>query len=106
MDLFLFLKSHVCSPGVLLSLSFLLLLSQTAEGEENEFKGCMEVSEMRRKEMDGSLKPEPLLIENPGRFVLFPIQDNEVRDGDMRGIFKPATAVVVATIACIPFLIL
>lgn len=34
---------------------------------------------MRRKETDGSLKPEPLLVENPGRFVLFPIQDNEVR---------------------------
>lgn len=51
---------------------------QTAEGEENEFKGCLEVSEMRRKEIEGSLKPEPLLVENPGRFVLFPIQDNEV----------------------------
>lgn len=56
----------------------LLLLQQTAEGEENEFKGCMEMSEMRRKEMEGTLKPEPLLTENPGRFVLFPIQDNEV----------------------------
>ena len=33
---------------------------------------------MRRREMDGSLKPEPMLIENPGRFVLFPIQDDEV----------------------------
>ena len=28
--------------------------------------------------MEGKLKPEPLLTENPGRFVLFPIQDNEV----------------------------
>eukprot|EP00752_Nemacystus_decipiens_P008529 g7618.t1 len=53
-------------------------MALTAEGEENEFKGCLEVSDMRRKEMEGSLKPEPLLIENPGRFVLFPIQDNEV----------------------------
>lgn len=51
---------------------------QTAEGEENEFKGCLEVSDMRRREIDGSLKPEPMLIENPGRFVLFPIQDDEV----------------------------
>ena len=33
---------------------------------------------MRRQEMDGSLEPEPMLIENPGRFVLFPIQDDEV----------------------------
>lgn len=54
------------------------LKNQTAEGEENEFKGCLEVSEMRRKEIEGTLKPEPLLVENPGRFVLFPIQDNEV----------------------------
>ncbi|CAM9310308.1 unnamed protein product [Choristocarpus tenellus] len=38
----------------------------------------LEVSAMRRKEMSGALKPEPLLVENPGRFVLFPIQDNEV----------------------------
>lgn len=38
----------------------------------------LKVSEMRRKEMEGKLKPEPLLTENPGRFVLFPIQDNEV----------------------------
>lgn len=53
-------------------------MRQNAEGEENEFKGCLEVSEMRKKEMDGTLKPEPLLVENPGRFVLFPIQDNEV----------------------------
>ncbi|CAM9162667.1 unnamed protein product [Ectocarpus sp. 6 AP-2014] len=53
-------------------------MALTAEGEENEFKGCLEVSEMRRKEMEGTLKPEPLLVENPGRFVLFPIQDNEV----------------------------
>lgn len=33
---------------------------------------------MRQKEIEGTLKPEPLLTENPGRFVLFPIQDNEV----------------------------
>lgn len=52
---------------------------QTAEGGENEFKGCMKVSQMRQQEIDGTLKPEPLLTENPGRFVLFPIQDNEVK---------------------------
>ncbi|CAN0378009.1 unnamed protein product, partial [Discosporangium mesarthrocarpum] len=33
---------------------------------------------MRKKELSGKLKPEPLLAENPNRFVLFPIQDNEV----------------------------
>ncbi|CAM9763582.1 unnamed protein product [Ascophyllum nodosum] len=46
--------------------------------KENGFEGRVEVSEMRRKEAEGTLKPEPLLIENPGRFVLFPIQDNEM----------------------------
>lgn len=55
-----------------------LMTLQTAEGEENEFKDCTKVSEMRQKEINGTLKPEPLLTENPGRFVLFPIQDNEV----------------------------
>jgi hypothetical protein len=30
-------------------------------------------------EESGSLAPEPLLTENPRRFVLFPIQDSEVR---------------------------
>ena len=73
--LFCFSKKISCSSCGCCSHLYL----QTAEGEENEFKGCLEVSDMRRKEMDGSLKPEPLLIENPGRFVLFPIQDNEVR---------------------------
>lgn len=41
-------------------------------------KAGLKITEMRRKEMEGELKPEPLLTENPGRFVLFPIQDNEV----------------------------
>lgn len=53
-------------------------MALTAEGGENEFKGCMKVSQMRQQEIDGTLKPEPLLTENPGRFVLFPIQDNEI----------------------------
>lgn len=29
-------------------------------------------------EENGTLLPEPLLTENPHRFVIFPIQDNEV----------------------------
>ncbi|KAL7503419.1 hypothetical protein ACHAXN_001220 [Cyclotella atomus] len=36
------------------------------------------VSEHKRAEMEGRFKEEPLLKDNPGRFVLFPIQDNEV----------------------------
>ncbi|GFH59754.1 hypothetical protein CTEN210_16230 [Chaetoceros tenuissimus] len=38
------------------------------------------VTEHRQLELDGKLKPEPLLEENPGRFVLFPIQNPEVWD--------------------------
>ncbi|CAM9197180.1 unnamed protein product [Phaeothamnion confervicola] len=36
------------------------------------------MSEMRRLEVSGALLPEPLLAENPGRFVLFPIADDDV----------------------------
>lgn len=36
------------------------------------------VSEHKRAEIEGRFKEEPLLKDNPGRFVLFPIQDNEV----------------------------
>lgn len=32
----------------------------------------------RLLEESGDHYPEPLLIENPGRFVLFPIEDNDV----------------------------
>lgn len=35
-------------------------------------------TEHKLKEEQGLLKDEPLLQENPYRFVLFPIQDNEV----------------------------
>mmetsp|Transcript_10154 Transcript_10154/g.14940 ORF Transcript_10154/g.14940 Transcript_10154/m.14940 type:complete len:472 (+) Transcript_10154:141-1556(+) len=36
------------------------------------------MTDHRRAELEGRHKPEPLLVENPGRFVLFPIQDKEV----------------------------
>ena len=36
------------------------------------------ITEHRKLELEGKLKPEPLLVENPGRFVLFPIQNPEV----------------------------
>mmetsp|Transcript_24063 Transcript_24063/g.56141 ORF Transcript_24063/g.56141 Transcript_24063/m.56141 type:complete len:122 (-) Transcript_24063:295-660(-) len=35
-------------------------------------------SDHKRQEEQGFHDPEPLLTENPRRFVLFPIQDNEV----------------------------
>jgi ribonucleoside-diphosphate reductase subunit M2 len=37
------------------------------------------MSEHKRAEMEGRFKEEPLLKDNPNRFVLFPIQDAEVR---------------------------
>jgi hypothetical protein len=35
-------------------------------------------TEHKLKEERGELQPEPLLQENPHRFVIFPIQDNDV----------------------------
>ena len=36
------------------------------------------VSEHKKAEMEGRHDEEPLLKENPGRFVLFPIKEPEV----------------------------
>ena len=36
------------------------------------------VTEFKRRELEGTMAPEPLLAENPNRFVLFPIQDNDI----------------------------
>jgi hypothetical protein len=51
-------------------------LSAPLDGEEGIGQG--EMSEMRKRELSGSLEEEPLLKENPNRFVIFPIQDAEV----------------------------
>ena len=40
------------------------------------------MSEHKRAEMEGRFKDEPLLKDNPGRFVLFPIKDNDVSIAD------------------------
>jgi hypothetical protein len=39
----------------------------------------LQKTEQRLREERGELVPEPLLLSNPHRFVIFPIQDNEVR---------------------------
>lgn len=36
------------------------------------------VSDFKRKEDAGLLRPEPLLVENPHRYVIFPIQHQDV----------------------------
>ena len=41
--------------------------------------GPVSVSDHKRAELNGEHADEPLLMDNPNRFVLFPIQDNEVR---------------------------
>lgn len=38
----------------------------------------VKISEFKRKEMNGELRPEPYLIENPNRFVIFPIKEPDV----------------------------
>lgn len=37
------------------------------------------VSDFKRKERNGELAPEPLLVEDKSRFVLFPIKHTDVR---------------------------
>ncbi|GMF57651.1 unnamed protein product [Phytophthora fragariaefolia] len=34
------------------------------------------MSEYKRKELSGELQPDPFLVENPNRFVLFPFQEH------------------------------
>jgi hypothetical protein len=41
--------------------------------------GDMQVSEFKTKEMAGLMQPEPLLIADSSRFVLFPIKHSDVR---------------------------
>ncbi len=38
----------------------------------------LEVTEFKKRELDGSLKPEPILNGDKSRFVLFPIQHTDV----------------------------
>ena len=42
-------------------------------------------SDHKKFELSGNMKPEPLLMENPGRFVLFPIQHEDVSTPYPRG---------------------
>ena len=50
----------------------------SASSEDEEIVGITQTAHKRAEE-SGRLAPEPLLTENPKRFVLFPIQDDEVR---------------------------
>ena len=46
--------------------------------DESESQATSVPSEFKVKEMKGLLKPEPLLISDKTRFVLFPIKHNDV----------------------------
>ncbi|KAG2873296.1 Ribonucleoside-diphosphate reductase subunit, partial [Phytophthora cactorum] len=56
------------------------LSSQFVEGfvKGIDLKDGFEMSEYKRKELSGELQPEPYLVPNPNRFVLFPIQEHDV----------------------------
>jgi hypothetical protein len=61
-----------------------IISSSGSEGsldDEEQLKTEMKPRKTNHKlaELAGKHFPEPLLTENPRRFVLFPIQDNEVR---------------------------
>mmetsp|Transcript_5185 Transcript_5185/g.8970 ORF Transcript_5185/g.8970 Transcript_5185/m.8970 type:complete len:315 (-) Transcript_5185:885-1829(-) len=47
-------------------------------------KGGMPVSEMKKLELAGKLPVEPMLRDNPDRFVLFPIQHQDIWDAYKR----------------------
>lgn len=41
-------------------------------------KEKFQVSEHKKLEMEGKLQEEPMTVENPGRFVIFPIKHDDV----------------------------
>jgi len=52
--------------------------SVDSESEELSVSNQIMQTDHKRAEMAGFHKPEPLLVENPNRFVLFPIEDNDI----------------------------
>lgn len=60
------------------------IISESSDSFENHLAEVddkmtqVTITDHRRLELEGKLVPEPMLQENPGRFVLFPIQNPEV----------------------------
>lgn len=48
------------------------------KGIKERVEALMEVSDFKRMELNGELLEEPLLKENPNRYVLFPIEYNDI----------------------------
>jgi ribonucleoside-diphosphate reductase subunit M2 len=65
-------------PSIPVSFSAENLQSKIDSGESNSSIAEVVISEHKQAELDGRHLEEPLLKENPGRFVLFPIQDADV----------------------------
>jgi hypothetical protein len=51
------------------------------------------------QEERGELEPDPLLLENPHRFVIFPIQDNDVSGSIKHGRNAYVVAVVIVCVS-------
>jgi len=50
------------------------------EVKQSDEMMTVQVTDMKKKEMNGELKPEWLLEENKNRFVLFPIKHQDIWD--------------------------
>ena len=70
--------SSSASSASSLSGSSASVASAHSELEAEELDNKITISEHKRQELAGEHQPEPLLMDNPGRFVLFPIQNPEV----------------------------
>ena len=62
-------SSHVVSPEK---------LAPIAEEQVEDIAMCITTTEHKHAELMGLHQPEPLLKNNPGRFVIFPIQYNDI----------------------------
>ena len=68
----------VTPDGSFTSSSASSVISSSDETVSTNTASMVLMTEHRRQEVEGKHLPEPLLMENPGRFVLFPIQHHDV----------------------------
>lgn len=68
----------VTPDGSFTSSSASSVISSSDETVTTNTTSMVLMTEHRRQEVEGKHLPEPLLMENPGRFVLFPIQHHDI----------------------------
>ena len=68
----------VTPDGSFTSSSASSVISSSDETVSTNTASMVLMTEHRRQEVEGKHLSEPLLMENPGRFVLFPIQHHDV----------------------------